>query len=274
MDMKILACQIAVPEIRSFGDKCAHVRRVADAIESRLQSVPDIDLVILPELSVIEYSAGAFEMLDVLAEDLHGFSYQCFADLARKHQCTVAYGFPRISENGYHITHSVVGHQKTPLIYYDKVHIAQLGASAEKPYFSPGNRLTAFEISGFCVAVIICYDFRFPQLTNLISAKFQPDLIIHPVAFPKDSTFKSWHPFVICRAVESQAYFLSLNRAGDGWGDSIFCPPWIDEHIKPVTFGSEEEFKTFAIDSGILDQIRTQYPFRKDRLDDYSVLRE
>ena len=278
--MNILACQISIPDTRNFDDKYKHVKRIVSLIENSVKNNDPPDLIVLPELSVIEYSADAFKHLDVLAEDLRGFSYECFSLLARKLQCSIAYGFPRVENDRYYITHAIVSPEGEFLACFDKIHIAQLGASEEKAFFSPGNKLEIIEIKNFKIAIIICYDFRFPELTSFINRKYQPDLIIHPVSFPRDSTYESWHHFVICRALENQVYFLSLNRCGSHWGTSIFCPPWIDkinkidEINRPVIFGIEEELKTITLNSELLANIRKKYPFNKDRLKDYSVLQQ
>lgn len=270
--MNVLACQIAIPETRSFEDKRDHVRRTADAVEKAFQSGEPADLVILPELSVIEYSTACFDHLDALAEDRAGFSYQCFSALARKLGCCIAYGFPRRENGRCYISHAFIGPSGEYLTHYDKIHIAHLGASAEKPYFSPGNRIVTLDIKGCTVSIIICYDFRFPQLTSHLCGLYDIDLIIHPVSFPKDTTVQSWHPFAMCRAVENEVYFLSLNRAGDHWGNSIFCPPWMDDGLEPSVFGPDEEFRRFEIDRALLKSVRDQYPLTKDKLDDYSLL--
>jgi nitrilase len=95
---------------------------------------------------------------------------------------------------------------------------------------------------------------------------------LHPVAFTKDSTFASWHHFIICRAMEHQVYFLSVNRAGEAWGNSILCPPWVDDQTRPTVMGEQEETRLMTIDKQVIDFVREMYPFRQDKLADYSVL--
>ncbi|MEM7348678.1 MAG: hypothetical protein AAF485_30990 [Chloroflexota bacterium] len=96
--------------------------------------------------------------------------------------------------------------------------------------------------------------------------------MLHPVAFSRDDSFPSWHHFVITRALENHTYFLSLNRAGEFWGNSIFCPPWSGDHLSATTFGVDEEIRVFTVDRLILDEARATYPFSQDKLSDYSQL--
>jgi len=157
-------------------------------------------------------------------------------------------------------------------IVYDKVHLAELGASAERAYFSPGSRLGIFNVAGVRVAMIICYDFRFSGLLNQITNNHEIDLILHPVAFSKDATFPSWHHFAISRALEHQVYFLSLNRAGDNWGNSLFCPPWLDDMHSVTSFDETEQCLRLHINLEVLQHVRKSYPIRADRMSDYSIL--
>ena len=53
--------------------------------------------------------------------------------------------------------------------HYDKLHLAQYGASMEKEYFNRGNHLFhLFEVNGFRLSPIICYDIRIPELSRTL----------------------------------------------------------------------------------------------------------
>jgi predicted amidohydrolase len=270
--MKILACQISIPDTRSIGNRISHIDRVGKLIEKKMGREGPVDLIVLPELSTIEYSRKSFERLPVLAEDLKGPSYEVFSTLATRVGSYIAYGIPRCEGGRYYVSQVVVNPEGEYVTHYDKLHIAQFGASCEKEFFTPGNKLGIFTIGNFHVGIIICYDFRFPRLTATMAEKSNLDLIIHPVAFTQDSTLKSWHPFVICRALENQIYFLSQNRAGTAWGSTIFCPPWIDDESKPYIFGFREEIRVFHVDPGTLASVRERYPLAKDKISDYAKL--
>jgi nitrilase len=107
----------------------------------------------------------------------------------------------------------------------------------------------------------------------MLTRNYGLDLVLHPSAFTRDSSFESWHHFVITRALENRVFFLSLNRAGKDWGHSIFCPPWIDSNERPVVFGEEEEHKTFEISRERIREIRATYPFQADELENYENLK-
>ena len=131
-DLRVLAGQIAIPEMRTAQDRDEHVASVAGRIRDLLKS-DSADLVVLPELSSIDYSRAAFERLDVLAEPLDGPTFKTFSKLAVNHNLTIVYGIARRSTNAVHISHVAVGPDGRIIGHFDKLHAAQFGFSMEKP---------------------------------------------------------------------------------------------------------------------------------------------
>ncbi len=271
--VRILACQILVNQTSNKKQRDEHVKNIIYRVNHFLENNRNIDLIIFPELSTIDYNPATFDNLEHISEPINGESFQQFSNLAKKNSVYVVYGFPQKTADSNYITQSVIDTEGKYLCHYNKIHIAQFGASTEKLYFSPGNHLCTFEIKGIKTGIIICYDFRFSSLIEKLTIENQVELILHPVAFYKDASYPAWHHFVISRAVEFQVFFLSLNRSGKQWGNSVFCPPWYDSSIEPIKFGFEEEFKILDVDINLLKGIRKKYPFRKDRLEDYSQLK-
>lgn len=270
--MKILAAQIEIPPTPRGRSRDIHIESCASRISRRLAS-EHADLVVLPELSSIEYSREAFERLDRLAEPLDGPSFRLFQEVAVRFKTTVVYGIARDCGDTYAITQAVVGPDGLLIGYYDKLHIAQFGDSMEKEYFQPGRRLLVLDLGGLRVAPIICYDIRMPELCRTLVLKHGVDLVLHCGAYSRDASFESWHPFVITRAMENQCFVLSLNRAGGHYGESMFCPPWPGEGRLIQRFHpSDEELRILTVDRSSIEDARRDYPFLHDRLDDYQDL--
>ena len=73
--------------------------------------------------------------------------------------------------------------------------------------------------------------------------------------------------------MEIQICFLSLNRAGDYYGDSLFCTPWVDESSPGIRLRrTAEEYKTIEIDTNLIGNVRREYSLLHDRMGDYSAL--
>lgn len=264
--MRVAGLQLQVPPVRNAEEKTRHLKRAAAFIESEYEKQGGFDLLLLPELSAIDYSEESFKRLDELAEPLRGESFAIYSKTANKLQCAVSYGFVLKENNAYYIAQSVVSPDGSLLAHYKKMHIAQFGASTEKDYFQRGNESVTFDYNGWTFGLMICYDIRFPELARTLCLNKGADCILHPVAFTRDETFFSWHPFVITRALENQVYLLSLNRAGSDYGSSIFCPPWTDDKQPPALYGIEESVQVFTLQKHMLKNVRNVYSFRKDRL--------
>ncbi|MEM9045158.1 MAG: carbon-nitrogen hydrolase family protein [Pseudomonadota bacterium] len=219
-DLRILACQIEVPQTRTTADRDQHLATLSKKIQS-VAETDQYDLIVLPELSSIEYSDEAFKVLDDLEEPLAGPSYDMVSDLARKLKSTVVYGFPHRGPKGRHISQGVMGPDGGLIGRYDKMHIAGGIRSGEVPHFIPGDRLLVFEINGFRVAPIICYDLRFAPLAERLR-QAGVDLVLQCAAHSTKFAFQAWHETLLTRALETEMAWLGVNRAGEDWGRSIW----------------------------------------------------
>ncbi|MGB0866732.1 MAG: carbon-nitrogen hydrolase family protein [Granulosicoccaceae bacterium] len=270
--LELLACQLAIPQTPDAATRNCHLQASTARVAAQLRKAA-VDLVVLPELSSIDYSRLSFEALDQVAEGLDGPSYQQWSKLAREHLTTIVYGFARrVSEGECRICSAVVGPDGVLIGYYDKLHLAQFGASMEQEYFRAGGELLVFEVQGFRIAPIICFDIRPPELCRQLVLQHGVDLILHMGAYYRDPSFSSWHAFAQARAVENQVYFLSLNRAGEQYGDSLFVPPWIDDHIHPTDFPDHDEaFLRLRCEREAMDTARRNYAFLAERLPSYDL---
>lgn len=271
--LRLLACQIDIPAMTTAEERDAHLALSATKVSAALRERP-ADLVVLPELSSIDYSRAAFDNLDALAELLEGQSFACWREVAQEFNCHIAYSFARADDTGIYICLAVVNPAGVLVGHYDKLHLAQYGASMEKEYFQRGDHLFTFKINGLTFAPIICYDIRIPELTRALVLGHGADVILHCGAYFRDTSFATWHDFTTTRALENQVFFLSLNRAGADYGNSRFCYPWMDENKQAFAFAEhDEEFKLLEIDPGEITRARETYSFLKDRLPEYSKLK-
>lgn len=271
--LTILACQLNIPaDMRNQHDREDHLLRSASLIDAAL-SKQSVDLVMLPELSSVSYSHHCFSNLAVFSEQIRGATYTTFAPIAEKHGAYILYGAPHQRDGGeYSIGQFLIDDKGEPAGIFDKLHMAQFGMSMEKEYFTPGNRLLVFEIKGVRLAPIICYDMRFAGLADELVNSHKVDVILHAVAFYRDASFYSWHAFVVTRALENQIYWLSLNRAGEQFGNSILCPPWVDHKNPETKLHTAEELVYFEIDKQVITHAKQEYTFGEDRFQDYSML--
>jgi len=274
----ILACQIDVPAMTRGAERTAHMDRVARAIDFELASNGPVDLVVLPELGSLDYSRSCFDRLSDLAEPLEASpTIESLRKVAQTNGVAILAGMAR-QEPGKDagtdsfITQALIAADGKLAAHYDKLHIAQFGESTEKDYFVRADRLLVFEIGGFTFGTIICYDIRIPELSRVLARRHGVEVILHPTAFCRDETFHTWQAFATTRAIENQVYFVSVNRAGDDFGDSMLIEPWMDETVPLRQLSTGEEFARWTLSRSVLDHARSSYPFLSDVRDDYETL--
>ncbi|MEH6359911.1 MAG: carbon-nitrogen hydrolase family protein, partial [Amylibacter sp.] len=115
---RMLACQIDIPAMTTAEDRDAHLEVSAAKVRAALRKAP-ADLVVLPELSSIDYSRAAFENLYDLAEPFDGASFVCWRQVAREFNCHIAYSFARRDGDVYYICLAVVNPEGTLIGHYD-----------------------------------------------------------------------------------------------------------------------------------------------------------
>ena len=270
--LQILACQIDIPPMDNTAARNQHLDNLAVKLRAQLPK-NNYDMVVLPELSSIDYSIQTFEKLEQLAEPLDGRSYEIFSELAIEFGVCFVYGIARKNNDDFYISQVAIDSKGDLVGHFDKLHIANFGFSSEKKYFKSGDHLLVFEHKGIKIAPIICYDIRIPELTRTLVLQHDVQLILHCGAYGRDQSFHSWHDFVVTRALENQIYILSLNRAGKNFGNSFFCPPWVDETVTGTKFPEfDESMQTLSVDAKTISQVKSEYSFLTDKFDDYSLL--
>lgn len=152
--------------------------------------------------------------------------------------------------------------------YYNKRHLFRM--ADESDYFADGNESPIFELKGWKVKPLICYDLRFPVWSRNMNLSY--DLILYVANWPQ-ARINAWDTLLQARAIENLSYAIGLNRIGsDGTGtkynghsacynykgDAICNPSEIEEVIN-VTLSKKE-----------IDNYRKSFPANLDA-DDFNI---
>lgn len=280
--LRVCGLQVATLDAKTPDDRAENLRRGMAAV--REQHGKGYRLFVMGELFAIGYGDDTLARLDVLAEDAEdGPSFRAFSAAACDADAYITYGFARrlpetAAGHPYAICHAVVGPDGKLVTLYDKLHLCSFGDCSETTYFSRGDTPCSFDVDGFTVGLMICYDIRFGKLSHHLAWERGADLLLYPSAFPKDIAFSSWHPFAITRALENQVYVLSLSRAGTHFGSSITVPPWIDGKPvsqagdtieagtarRPRVLGDDPGALPVVVDPAELKRVRSEFRLRAD----------
>lgn len=99
------------------------------------------------------------------------------------------------------------------VLHYDKRHLFRM--AGEHEHFTPGERQVQFEVKGWRIRPLICYDLRFPVWS---CDPHDTDLLLYTANWPGARRLH-WNRLLPARAIENLCYVAAVNRVGaDGKG--------------------------------------------------------
>lgn len=255
--MKVATIQLAINDAESKEEK---IRRV----ETILQNLKDVDLVLLPEL----WNVGFFSFQEYReqAETLSGKTLTRLSIMAKKIHAYIFTGsFVEKRDGNYYNTCALIDRQGKVIGNYSKMHLFGYG-SAEREILSPGKNITVVDTEFGKIGLSICYDIRFPELYRKMVDK-GAELIINCAAWPYPRV-ENWTTLNIARAIENQSYFLSCVCAGtsqgkDFIGRSMVIDPW---GTVVSSAGERETVMITEIHPEQIAKIRNDFTPLKDRV--------
>lgn len=215
------------------------------------------DLILLPEMFQTGFSMNA----EPLAESMEGSTIKWMQEKAKEKNSYVAGSFICKDDGKYYNRFVVVSHEGV-LKYYNKRHSFGLGKENEN--YTAGNERITFEINGFKICPLICYDLRFPVWSR---NNIGYDVLLYVANWPTRRSF-AWKQLLIARAIENQCFVVGVNRIGiDGnniehTGDSLVLNP--DGNAIWNAKENTQEVQTIELDLAYLQKFRNDLPFLKD----------
>ena len=226
-----------------------------------------------------------------LAETIPGPSSRALQRLARQHRVViVASLFEKRSAGLYHNTAIVIDADGAMLGRYRKMHIPDDPLFYEKFYFTPGDLgFKAWTTRYGRLGVLVCWDQWFPEAARL-TAMQGAQILFYPTAIgwhPSEKKIHgaeqhdSWELIQRSHAVANGCYVAAVNRVGlerpvggDGiefWGQSFVSGT--SGKILARASVAKEETLIVPVDLAKVDQVRTHWPFLRDRrIDAYEGL--
>ena len=192
------------------GDVDGNLLLAGSAIADVKRAHPLLKWVVLPEL----FTSGYADLWSVHrhAEDAEsGVSVRFFADLARRLDLYVAYGFPeRVpGASGVADSANLVGPEGL-LSTYRKRHLVR--ETGEDLVFVAGAELPVVEAGGVPVSLAICWDLGFPE-TVREAARKGAALVLAPAGW-RDPFGPQYRLSCAARALDNAVYLASANQQG------------------------------------------------------------
>ncbi len=146
---------------------------------------------------------------------------------------------------------------------YRKVHPAATN-SLEKLYFRYGSDFPVWNVDGWKIGVVICYDTFFPEAARALAVQ-GAELLVFPFA---GGQLPLWRELHRIRAFENLAYVAVCDKVGqeDGWtfgGKSLIIDPL--GTILQEASESEDAIIAAEIDRAEVFAARGRFPMYRDR---------
>ena len=177
--------------------------------EQLLDQATSADLVVLPEMFTTGFSMES----EVWAEPEEGPTSTWMLGQAKRIQAVITGSVIIRTADGSHRNRLLWARPDGQLHHYDKRHLFRI--AGEHEHYSPGEQRTVFELNGWRIRPLICYDLRFPVWSR---AAQDTDLLLYTANWPGARRLH-WNRLLPARAIENLCYVAAVNRIGaDGKG--------------------------------------------------------
>ena len=248
-----------------------HERYVAKAAEAGAQVMCFQELFYGPYFCQVQDS----KFYDYTEAIPDGPTTKRFQELAAKHGMVLVLPMYEKEQEGLlYNTAAVIDADGTYLGKYRKTHIPQLPGFWEKFYFRPGNLgYPVFQTAVGKVGVYICYDRHFPEGWRALGLN-GAQMVFNPSATSRGLSSHLWKLEQPASAAANMYYVGAINRVGvedlgdnDFYGTTYFANPR-GQFVGDVCSDREEELIIRDLDLDLVDEVRNQWAFYRDRRPD------
>jgi omega-amidase len=264
--------KVGVIQMSVSDNKNANLKKAQAMIIKACQQ--GAQMVVLPEVFNSPYQT---ELFPDYAEPYPGPTTRLLSQLAAKHEVLLVGGsiIEKDGDNKLYNSSFVFNEKGQLLGRHRKVHLFDINLPGkitfrESDTLTSGNSITIIRHQGLCFSIMICYDFRFPELARaavLEGAK----LLVVPAAFTVTTGEAHWDLLMRTRAVDNQCFVIATSPARNpessyqAWGHSMVVDPW----GQIIAEAGEAEGIIYAeLDFEQLEQIRQQLPLLEHRRQD------
>ena len=281
--------QVTLALIQAKADRDPAINLQATLAKVEQSAADGANIVCTQELFATEYFCQSEDHDNFhLAESIPGATTEAFQRLAKRCGIVIVVSlFEKRSAGVYHNSAAVIDADGSLLGIYRKMHIPEDPLYHEKFYFTPGDLgFRAWDTRFGKIGVLICWDQWYPEAARL-TAMQGAELLFYPTAIGWHPSEKekygeqqrdAWQTIQRSHAVANGCFVASVNRVGhetpvggDGiefWGGS-FVAGTSGEILSQA--GLEESVLLLEVDLGSVENIRTHWPFLRDRrIDAYS----
>lgn len=193
------------PQDIVWGDKERNFASLEDALK---RMHPASDLLILPETFSTGCPYGDKESVRALAERNSGKTVEHLKELASRFHVAIAGSF--LADTGGLLANRAFFIEPNGDEHFaDKRHLFSM--AGEDKVLSPGDRRLKVRYRGWEIAMVVCYDVRFPVWCRNVGNEY--DLLIAVANWPV-ARVDAWKKLLVARAIENEAYICGVDCMG------------------------------------------------------------
>lgn len=214
------------------------------------------DLMVCPELYLSGYEVG--DRIPEHAETAGGPFARRVGELAEASGCAIVYGYPERDGEALYNAAACAGANGTVLANHRKT---MLPGDYENQYFRTGRRPTMFEVCGWRVGLLICYEAEFPEPVRHY-AQAGCELVVAPTALSEQWPVVA-RRVIPARAFENNLFVAYANHAGREndsryLGESVIVSPFGEDLARA---GADEAVIHARLERGEIDRARERLRF-------------
>ena len=231
--------------------------------EQLLANAQGADLVILPEMFTTSFSMQS----QTLAEAENGPTSRWLLEQAGRLGAVITGSLITRANDGSYRNRLLWATPQCELGYYDKRHLFRM--AGEHDHYRAGEKQVLFEVNGWRVRPLVCYDLRFPVGSRDPEGT---DLLLYVANWPV-ARRNAWNRLLPARAIENLCYVAAVNRIGKDGNGHAYCgdsqvldfkgDSLLQAHDEPGVF-------TATLMARALEDFRQRFPAYQDA-DDFCL---
>ncbi|MGK9064625.1 amidohydrolase [Stutzerimonas chloritidismutans] len=215
------------------------------------------DLIVLPEMFTTAFSMSAAE----LAEPEEGPTYAWLREHAARMKAVVTGSVIIEAADGTHRNRLLWARPDGQIAHYDKRHLFRM--AGEHEHYTAGSERVLFELNGWHVRPLICYDLRFPVWSR---DAHDTDLLLYTANWPA-ARRSAWNRLLPARAIENLCFVAAVNRVGeDGKGYPYSGDSQVLDYLGDplLEAGDADGVFRITLSAGNLARFRSKFPAYRD----------
>lgn len=241
-----------------WGNKASNIEKLDKALE---KVFPGTDLLVLPEMFSTGFITGDKEQIRELAERNSGETIEFLIQKAREKGLAIAGSF--IADTGGSLFNRAFFVEPSgDTVFADKRHLFTM--AGEHKTFSRGESRLSVRYRGWNIAMVVCYDIRFPAWCRNVYNSY--DVLLAVANWPK-ARIEAWNHLLRARAIENLAYVCGVNCTGTDSGGLEYDGSSLayDFKGKDITVSSESvPFRYASLSYEKLERFREKFPAWQD----------